>query len=80
MSTAIDKPSPSAPAGMAIDLGPIAASVERTLRGDVASAEIEQVLRALLHTPELASARVTTFVPIFLHRSACERLRSARPG
>lgn len=80
MHTAIENASSTAPVGMSIDLGPIAASVERTLRGDVASAEIEQVLQALLHTPEFASARVATFVPIFLHRSACERLRSARLG
>jgi hypothetical protein len=58
-----------------IDLAPIAEAVERALHGEVGAERIDAVLRELLDT-EFGDARVTAYLPIFLQRWACERLRA----
>jgi hypothetical protein len=57
-----------------IELGPIAARVSRSLHGEVPMDRIETLLRQLLDE-EFSEARVTAFLPIFLHRVAVESLR-----
>jgi hypothetical protein len=61
--------------GFSLDLGPIARAVGRELRGEVPAERIEQRLRELLDQ-QFSEAKVTTFLPILLHRSACESLRA----
>lgn len=63
---------------LVVDLAPITESVSRSMNGQVAAGEIERLLHALLAGDEFATARVVTYVPILLHRAACDRLRSAR--
>ena len=58
-----------------IELGPIAEKVGRALRGQVAQERIEQVLNTLL-ARDFSDARVTTYLPIFLQRAACESLQA----
>jgi hypothetical protein len=58
-----------------IDLAPVAEAVGRALRGEVSAERIDSVLHDLLDT-EFGDVRITAFVPIFLQRSACERLRA----
>lgn len=62
-----------------VELGPIAHSVSRELCGQVPPERIEQLLRELLEQ-EFSEARVTTFLPIFLHRFACDTLRAEARG
>ena len=67
---------------MRIDLAPIVQALERELDGDMGADRIEALLRDLLDA-EFSGARITAFVPIFLHRMALEALRrerSSRPG
>lgn len=58
-----------------VELGPIAHAVSRELCDQVPPERIEQLLRDLLEQ-EFSEARVTTFLPIFLHRFACDTLRA----
>jgi hypothetical protein len=62
-----------------IDLGPIVQALERQLGGEAPTERIEALLRDLLDT-EFRDARVTAFLPIFLHRMALEALRHERPS
>lgn len=62
-------------ADVQIALGPIAEKVSRTLCGQVTQERIEQVLHRLLEQ-EFGDARVTTYLPIFLQRAACETLQT----
>lgn len=62
-----------------IVLGPVVEAIARELGGAVATERIEALLRELLER-EFGDARITSFVPIFLHRAACERLRSELPS
>lgn len=62
-----------------IELGPVVEAIARELGGTVAAERIEDLLRELLER-EFRDARITTFVPIFLHRTASERLRSELPS
>ena len=65
-----------------IDLGPVIQAIERELRGTVPAERIETLLQELLER-DFCDVRVTTFVPIFLHRVACETLRrelTPQPG
>ncbi|KNZ32340.1 MAG: hypothetical protein AD742_11115 [Methylibium sp. NZG] len=57
-----------------IDLGMVADGVLRSFAGEVPRERVERVLTDLLEQ-EFSGARVTTFLPIFLHRVACETLR-----
>ena len=57
-----------------IDLGVIADKVLRSLSTDVPRERVDSLLADLLEQ-EFSSARVTTFLPVFLHRVACETLR-----
>ncbi len=61
-------------AGTPIDLGAIADKVLRSLSIDVPRARVDRLLTELLEQ-EFSTARVTTFLPVFLHRVACETLR-----
>jgi hypothetical protein len=62
-------------ASMAVDLAPVADAVSRSFEHRIERARIEAVLGSLLASERFAAARVATFVPILLHRAACERLR-----
>lgn len=62
-----------------VELGPIAHAVSRELCGQVPPDRIEHLLRELLEQ-EFSEARVTTFLPIFLHRFACDTLRAEAQG
>jgi hypothetical protein len=57
-----------------IDLGVIADNVLRSLATDVPRSRVDRLLTELLEQ-EFSTARVTTFLPVFLHRLACETLR-----
>lgn len=57
-----------------IDLGPVTKRVLRSLAGELPRERIERLLAELLEHG-FSSARVTTFLPIFLRRVACETLR-----
>lgn len=57
-----------------VDLGVVTDSVMRSFLGDVPRERVERLLTDLLEQ-EFSAARVTTFMPIFLHRVACETLR-----
>lgn len=61
-----------------IDLGPVVQAIARELGGAVPAERIEALLQELLEH-EFCDVRVTTFVPIFLHRVACETLRRELP-
>lgn len=71
-------PAVAAPA-MALELGPVVTKLSTSLGGAVPVERIEQVLRDLLEQ-EFSEARVTTFLPIFLHRYAIETLRYGPTG
>lgn len=58
-----------------VDLAPIVQAVGRELRGQVPPQRIEHRLKLLL-AHEFGQARVTTFLPIFLCRHACESFRA----
>lgn len=70
-------------AALVVELGPVASKVSATLGGGVPTDRIEALLRDLLEQ-EFGDARVTAFLPIFLHRYAVEALRleagAARAG
>jgi hypothetical protein len=74
-------PSPGVAAGGAgpatVDLGVIADKVLRSFNGELPRDRVERLLSELLEQ-EFSEARVTTFLPIFLHRVACETLRGER--
>lgn len=61
-------------APIAIELGPIATRVIRSLNGEVPMECIETLLRRLLDE-EFSEARVTALLPILLHRSVVESVR-----
>lgn len=67
------------PPAMALELGPVVTKLSTSLGGAVPVERIEQVLRDLLEQ-EFSEARVTTFLPIFLHRYAIETLRYSPGG
>lgn len=67
---ALPKPEPA----IEIQLAPVADAVERTLAGAVDRARIEHVLHELL-AQQFRGAHVTAYLPIFLHRAACDALR-----
>lgn len=66
-------------AAFAVQLGPVASKVSASLGGSVPHARIEALLRELLEQ-EFGEARVTAFLPVFLHRYACETLRAEAAG
>lgn len=57
-----------------VDLGVITDSVLRSFAGEVPREHVERLLTELLEQ-EFSTARITTFLPIFLHRVACDSLR-----
>jgi hypothetical protein len=63
----------------AVDLGPVTEAVLRSFAGHVPRERIEALLCRLLEE-EFSEARVTTFLPIFLQRVACETLRAEHGG
>lgn len=63
-----------ADAAAPVDLGAVADAVLRSLSTDVPRERVDQLLADLLDQ-EFSSARVTQFLPIFLHRLACETLK-----
>lgn len=65
---------PAAAAPPALDLGAVADKVVASLAGRVPRERVERLLVELLEQ-EFSAARVTLFLPIFLHRVACETLR-----
>jgi hypothetical protein len=65
------------PAAM-LELGPLVTRISLSLGGGVPRERIEQVLRDLLEQ-EFSEARVTAFLPVFLHRYAIETLRHVPP-
>jgi hypothetical protein len=67
------EPSPHG-ADAPVDLGAVADAVLRSLSASVPRARVDRLLADLLEQ-EFSSARVTQFLPIFLHRVACETLR-----
>lgn len=69
-----DRSLPGEAPPITVELGPIAARVSRSLGGEVPMDRIEALLRHLLDE-EFSEARVTAFLPIFLHRVAVESLR-----
>lgn len=76
VSTQISNAQCHAPsAAFNVELGPIAHAVSRELCDQVPPERIEELLRELLEQ-EFSEARVTTFLPIFLHRFACDTLRA----
>lgn len=74
-------PGPAAAPPLAVELGPLVCRLSASLGDGVPPQRIEQVLRDLLEQ-EFSEARVTAFLPIFLHRYAAEALRQecGRPG
>lgn len=66
---------PPPPAAVTVELGAIAQAVDREMNGLVPAEKIDQLLRKLLEQ-DFCDARVTTFLPIFLHRFACDALRA----
>lgn len=65
---------PAATERPGVDLGAVADKVVASLAGRVPRERVEQLLVELLEQ-EFSAARVTLFLPIFLHRLACETLR-----
>ncbi|WP_425260833.1 hypothetical protein ACPOLB_08215 [Rubrivivax sp. RP6-9] len=63
----------------AVELSPITDKVLHSLQGNVPRARIEALLTELL-AQEFSDARVTAFLPVFLHKLACETLRSESRG
>jgi hypothetical protein len=63
----------------AVALSPITDKVLHSLQGEVPRARIEALLSELL-AQEFSDARVTTFLPVFLHKLACETLRRETRG
>ncbi len=63
----------------AVELSPITDKVLHSLQGEVPRARIEALLSELL-AQEFSEARVTTFLPVFLHKLACETLRREASG
>jgi hypothetical protein len=57
-----------------IELGPIVEAVEHSTGHAVDRDEIDRLLRELL-AERFSDARVLAYLPIFLHRAACEILR-----
>lgn len=57
-----------------VDLGPVVRAIAFELSGAVEPERIEALLRELLEQ-EFSDARVTAFLPIFLHRVACDSLK-----
>lgn len=66
---------PKAEPALAVDLGPIVSKLSTSLGGSVPVPRIEALIAQLLEQ-EFSDARVTAFLPIFLHRYALEALRS----
>lgn len=65
---------------MTIELGPVAQKVSHSLGGAVPLERIEFLIHELLEQ-EFGDARVTAFLPVFLHRYAIETLRrEGSPG
>jgi hypothetical protein len=62
----------------AIDLAAVSDAVDRSLHGSVPRERIDAVLHELLEH-HLQDARVFSFLPIFLHREACDTLRKGTP-
>jgi hypothetical protein len=63
-----------------LDLEPVIEAVGRTLKGSVADQQIRDCVQRLM-SERYADARVPNFVPVFLHRAACESLRmGSRPA
>ena len=60
-----------------VDLGAVTDKVLRSFSGELPRDRVERLLADLLEQ-EFSDARVTTFLPIFLHRVACETLRRER--
>lgn len=79
-ASAGDSPGPDAPPpGMSVELGPLVIRLSTSLGCEVPVGRIEQVLRDLLEQ-EFSEARVTAFLPVFLHRYAIETLRREHGG
>jgi hypothetical protein len=57
-----------------LDIGPVVEAIARELGGAVAAERIEMLLHELLER-EFSDVRITTFLPIFLRRAACDTLR-----
>lgn len=64
----------AAPGAACVDLGVVTDSVMRSFSGVIPRERVERLLSDLLEQ-EFSTARVTAFMPIFLHRVACETLR-----
>jgi hypothetical protein len=62
----------------AIDLAAVADAVDRSLHGSVPRERIDAVLHELLEQ-QLQDAKVINYLPIFLHRAACDSLRKGVP-
>lgn len=60
--------------GTALNLTALAERVQRSLADAAQRERIDGLLTHLMHT-RFADARVTAFLPILLHRAACECLR-----
>jgi hypothetical protein len=67
------------PSAASVDLGVVADSVLRSFAGEVPRERVERLLTELLEK-EFGTARITTFLPIFLHRLACDTLRREAGG
>ena len=57
-----------------LDVETIIAQIRRDLNGSVTRSMIQEVLYEVI--PKYESARIQTFVPIFIHRDAVKRLNS----
>lgn len=62
-----------------VELGPVVTKVSSSLGGGVPRERIESLIRELLEQ-EFGDARVTAFLPVFLHRYAVEALRQEAAG
>ena len=62
-----------------VELGPVVTKVSSSLGGGVPRERIEGLIRELLEQ-EFGDARVTAFLPVFLHRYAVEALRQEAAG
>lgn len=60
--------------GSPVELGPIVRKVSQSLGTSVPDERIEALIVELLEE-EFSDARVTAFLPVFLHRYALEALR-----
>jgi hypothetical protein len=57
-----------------LDVETIIAKIRRDLNGNVTHSEIHEVLDEVI--PKYKSARIQTFVPIFIHRDVVKQLKS----